>query len=124
MLAYVYCRMTRYNCIARKFDFMDRPTSTRDSLEQCHHISCAFGLANGKVSAARPFNRVNGKAALNCLSPCSNNNSGLFSSQLLLTFGTNIVITISTKYVCTKRILYFSIKRSISFKLLTVSNSV
>ena len=42
MLAYVYCRMTRYNCIARKLDFMDRPTSTRDNLEQFHHISCAF----------------------------------------------------------------------------------
>ena len=43
MLAYVYCRMTRYNCIARKLDFMDRPTSTRDGLEQCRHIFCAFG---------------------------------------------------------------------------------
>ena len=82
MLAYVYCRMTRYNCIARKLDFMDRPTSTRDSLEQCHHISCAFlrvctrfdapmerFLPRGgtRAFASGPFNRVNGKAALtNC----------------------------------------------------------
>ena len=76
MLVYVYCRMTRYNCIARKLDYMDRPTSTKDGLEHCHHISCAFlrvskrqwkgfcRAAERARSPARPFNRVNGKAAL------------------------------------------------------------
>ena len=29
-----------------------------DSLEQSHHISCAFGRADGKVSAARRNARV------------------------------------------------------------------